>query len=253
MIILAVVLVTAILLIDGRVPKKYCDMYLRVEWGRASSLRISDDNVPHRPSQEEVDQLRTAIRVCKPFTSRFDLVDILSDDEVYGSISLITLAVELDDPELLAKLVAKGHPINGLPNWADITTLQFAAYRQASQSFYWLLESGVDPNAQDTDGMTALMYVASQPQDRLESIRALVEAGVDVNVASQKGWSPLAVAVRSGRFDNAAVLIEAGADVESAKKFLLELSENTPSEAAAIEIRERANLFEDYVRGRARQ
>ena len=160
-------LVTAILLIDGRVPKKYCDMYFRMEWGSATSLRISDDRIPRRPLQEEADQLRTAIGVCKPFTSRFDLVDRLSDDEIYGSISLITLAVELDDPELLAKFVAKGHPIDGLPNWSDITTLQFAAYRQALRSFYWLLENGVDPTTQDIDGSNALMYVLPNPSTGL--------------------------------------------------------------------------------------
>lgn len=246
-------LVTVILLIDGRVPKKYCDMYLGMEWGRASSVRISFERIPRRPSQDEADLLRTAIRVCKPFTSRFDLVDRLSDDEVYGSISLITLAVELDDPELLAKLVAKGHPIDGLPNWADITTLQFAAYRQALHSFYWLLENGVDPTTQDIDGNNALMYVLPNPQHRLESIRALIEAGVDVRVGGAKGWTPLVLAVQSGRFDSAAVLVEAGADARSAKQFLFEISENTPSEDAAIEIRERANSFEDYVREQTRQ
>ena len=239
---------TVVLLVDGRVPKKYCDTYLASEWGQASSMRISDDHSPRRPTQEEAEQLRTAIRVCKPFTSRFDLVDILSDDEVYGSIPLITLAVELDDSELLEGLVADGHAIDGLPSWNNIDTLQFATYRQASISFNWLLENGVDPNATDNDGYTAIMYAASQPQDRFASIRSLIDAGVDVNAVESRGWTPLAIALRSGRSDNAALLAAAGADVESAKQFLLGLSETTPSDDARVEILERVKSFEEYVR-----
>ncbi len=245
-------LLAAVLLIDGRTPKKYCDMYLEGEWGRASVLRVSDDRVPRRPTAEEADQLRTAIKVCRPFTSRFDLIAELTGGGVIGSISLITLAVELDDPELLESLVSDGHPIDGLPNFADLTTLQFATYRQAWRSFSWLLENGVDPNAKDIDGNTALLYAAPQPQDEFDAIRVLIDAGVDVNVVGPKGWTPLAIAVRSGRFDNAAVLVEAGADVGSAKQFLLELAEDTSS-AAAIEIRERASSFEDQIKDQMRE
>ena len=240
------------MLIDGRVPKKYCDVYLEHHWYRASS-RTSDENTPRRPTQDEADQLRTAIRVCRPFTTRFDLVDPLSDGEVYGSITLITLAVELDDPDLLASLVAKGHSVDGLPNWGGITTLQFATYQQASRSFFWLLENGVDPNARDTNGATALMYAAPLPQGEFNGVRALIDAGVDVDMVGPQGWTPLAAAVRSGRFANAATLVEAGADIESTRSFLLELSKNTPSDAAGIEIQERANSFEDYIRARSNQ
>lgn len=246
LVILAILLGTIILLLDGRVPKKSCDMFLRTQWGMATSLRMSLEGVPRRPTQEEANHLRTAIRVCEPFTSRFDLVDRLSDDEVYGSISLITLAVELDDPEVLADLVAKGHPIDGLPNWADVTTLHFAASRRAEHSFEWLLENDVDATRQDIDGSSALTYLLHDPHHRLESIPALIEAGVDVQAGRAKGWTPLALAVRAGRFDSAAVLIEAGADAAAAKLFLLEMAENTPDEAAATEIRERAKLLENF-------
>ena len=249
-IILGILLVIVILLIDGRVPKKFCDRYLAHEWGLASAVRQSDDQGPRRPTRKEAGRLRTAIRVCKPFTARFDLVANLLDDEVYGSIPLIMLAVELDDPELLAGLVADGHPIDGLPSWGNLTTLHFATYRQADRAFNWLLENGVDPDAMDDDGYTAIMYAASQPRTRFNGLKALIDRGVDVNAMGADGWTPLARAVRSGRLDNAALLVDAGADIGMARQFLLELADNSLNDGAAAGIRDRVYSFDKRLGNR---
>src|SRR5262249_32536385 len=59
-------------------------------------------------------------------------------------------------------------------------------------------------------GWTALMYAARQ--GALESVRALVESGADVNLTTPDGTSAMVLAVINAHYDTAAVLAESGAD-----------------------------------------
>lgn len=64
---------------------------------------------------------------------------------------------------------------------------------------------------QDSDGFTA-MHTGVR-SGKLETIRCLVEAGANINIAEDYGFIPLHEAIIGGNYENAKYLIENGADV----------------------------------------
>ncbi|MBK0052963.1 ankyrin repeat domain-containing protein [Stenotrophomonas sp. S39] len=74
---------------------------------------------------------------------------------------------------------------------------------------HYLVSLGVDPNAQDEQGLTPLHTVVSG-----EAAQALVECGADPNAATayKKSWTPLHTATNA---DVAQVLIDAGANISA--------------------------------------
>lgn len=59
-------------------------------------------------------------------------------------------------------------------------------------------------------GLTALVFAAREGD--LESAKALVEAGADVNLTTEYGWTPLLTAVNNRNYQLAAYLLENGAN-----------------------------------------
>lgn len=64
---------------------------------------------------------------------------------------------------------------------------------------------------QDSDGFTA-MHTGVR-SGKMETIRCLVEAGANINIAEDYGFIPLHEAIIGGNYENAKYLIEKGADV----------------------------------------
>ena len=65
-------------------------------------------------------------------------------------------------------------------------------------------------------GLTPLIFAAREGD--LESARALLDAGANVNQPSEYGWTPLLTAVNNRNYQLAKLLIERGADVNLANK-----------------------------------
>jgi ankyrin repeat protein len=65
-------------------------------------------------------------------------------------------------------------------------------------------------------GLTALVFAAREGD--LESTRALLDAGADVNQTTEYGWTPLLTAVNNRNYAVASLLAERGADVNIANK-----------------------------------
>jgi ankyrin repeat protein len=63
-------------------------------------------------------------------------------------------------------------------------------------------------------GMTALLYAARE--GHMDTARALVGAGADVNIASGDKMTPLILSIANGHYDLAHFLLERGADVNRA-------------------------------------
>jgi uncharacterized protein len=74
-----------------------------------------------------------------------------------------------------------------------------------------LLEQGVEVNAQDNDGATALM-LASQ-NGHLNVVKALLEKGADVNAKANEGETALMVACDRGHMEVVKALLDKNADV----------------------------------------
>jgi len=65
-------------------------------------------------------------------------------------------------------------------------------------------------------GLTALVFAAREGD--IDSARALVDAGADVNQTTQYGWTPLLTAINNRNYALARLLVERGADVNRANK-----------------------------------
>lgn len=77
----------------------------------------------------------------------------------------------------------------------DVSTLLSAAWsEQDAEKISALLNAGIDVNARDKDGWTALMYAARYNQ-RTEIISVLLNAGADVNAQNKDGRTALWLAV----------------------------------------------------------
>ena len=76
-----------------------------------------------------------------------------------------------------------------------------------------LLNTGVDVNAREVFGMTALMLAASEGHTAF--VNALLAAGAAVNLADKGGWIPLHYATLRGCAACVRILIAAGSDVNN--------------------------------------
>ena len=83
-----------------------------------------------------------------------------------------------------------------------------------------LIEAGADLNAKENDGWTALHLAACN--GKLDCVKALIEAGADLNAKDNDGWTALHLAARYGKLDCVKALIEAGADL-NAKRMMVRL------------------------------
>ncbi len=75
------------------------------------------------------------------------------------------------------------------------------------------LAAGANAYAQDKNGFTALQHAAMFGKTRV--LRRLLEHTVDIRRSTANDWNPLALALRYSHFDAAAVLLDAGADVNA--------------------------------------
>ncbi len=85
-----------------------------------------------------------------------------------------------------------------------------AAGQGAAERVRALLAEGVDVNARDVSGRTAL--VRGVEAASLPTVRALLEGGADVDASDRSGLTPLIAAALLGEADIADALLAAGAD-----------------------------------------
>jgi ankyrin repeat protein len=74
-----------------------------------------------------------------------------------------------------------------------------------------LIDAGVDLNAKDNSGWTALKHASLIGHD--DVVRALIEAGADLDLADREGWTPLISAASRAAWSTMDLLMDAGADV----------------------------------------
>jgi ankyrin repeat protein len=112
--------------------------------------------------------------------------------------------------EQIETVRAAGAPSGALAPGAELV---LAARYGQGDTVRRLLDSGVDVNARDALGRTALMAVAAEGSTGL--LRLLLERGADPSLRDRDGADALVNAAIKGRLDNARLLLDAGADPES--------------------------------------
>ncbi|HEY5920987.1 MAG TPA: ankyrin repeat domain-containing protein [Kofleriaceae bacterium] len=158
-----------------------------------------------------------------------------------GKYSLITLAVILNQPAILALLLERGadpdatNPIGtaaraGRAKMVDAllaagakpvpidcerwqTPLLQAAYSGHAGIVKRMLAAGAAIDFVDDYGRSALFLAAMEgpSKNHTKTVEILIAAGADVNQRGQGGYTPLGIARRNGRPDVEARLVAAGA------------------------------------------
>ena len=84
-----------------------------------------------------------------------------------------------------------------------------AAKKGDTVSIKALLEAGADVNTADVNGRTALIWAAQK--GHTETSQALLEAGADVNAKGEDGYTALMYAANAGHTEIVELLKKAGA------------------------------------------
>jgi ankyrin repeat protein/beta-lactamase regulating signal transducer with metallopeptidase domain len=104
----------------------------------------------------------------------------------------------------------------------------------------------------DNDGLKALLDAISDGS--LETVRFIIEKGVDVNGQTEHGWTPLLEAIDEGRLDVVKLLVDSGADVNQANKHgwtpLMESADEGQLDIAKYLIKEGADINQKDKQGR---
>jgi ankyrin repeat protein len=134
------------------------------------------------------------------------LLDVQLHDQCYG------LMHGLDDTESILGLLKAG----ANPNARDsdgMTAFIYAAWGGNHEVVKAMLALGADANAQDNQKMTALMLAAQQ--GHLRTVRVLLAKGANVNIMAEKNKNALMMAAESGYIKTCRLLIRKGADANA--------------------------------------
>jgi uncharacterized protein len=140
----------------------------------------------------------------------------------------VASAARHGDIEEARRLIAAGMDVNALESDGTSAVL-WAAYQADPDLVRVLISAGADPNTANNFGVTPLLQ-ASRYGDA-PTIAALLEGGADITAATRAGETPLHAAARTGRVEGVKLLLEHGADPNAVE----ELEGQTPLMWAAAD------------------
>lgn len=136
------------------------------------------------------------------------MVPQVKADEPYNHPKKQVLrAARSGDAELKA-LLSKGVNINAIDNDGE-TALMEAADSRNAEAVRVLIANGANVNAADEDGETALMIAADE--GNVEAVRLLIEAGANLNARDEDGETALDKAIDERNHNVIELLRAAGA------------------------------------------
>jgi ankyrin repeat protein len=152
-----------------------------------------------------------------------------------GETVLMT-ASRAGNAEAVKVLLEHGADPNVKESFRGQTSLMWAAAENHPEVIKLLLVHGADPKVRSSDrdttppklmagtpaapisrgGLTALVFAARQGS--IESAKALIEGGADINQGDADGNNPLLIAILNNHDELAMILIDKGADVNAVNK-----------------------------------
>ena len=123
----------------------------------------------------------------------------------------LSIAAMKGDAETVGALLAEGVDVNA-PQGDGTTALHWAAYRDDVDMARALLAAGAHVDARTRLAEYTPLFMASE-NGNAGMVSLLLGAGTDANAATTTGTTPLMMAAASGSADAVRVLLQAGADV----------------------------------------
>jgi ankyrin repeat protein len=127
---------------------------------------------------------------------------------------IVTIAAVANDLDMLKIALDGGASARNITSRYDGTALIAAAHLGHAEAVKMLIAAKAPLNHVNNLGWTALMesvVLGNGGADHTATLRALVEAGCDVNIADRQGITPLQHAQRRGYVEMARILENAGA------------------------------------------
>ena len=127
---------------------------------------------------------------------------------------IVTIAAVANDLEMLKVALAGGASAKNITSRYDGTALIAAAHLGHAEAVKLLIDGKAPLNHVNNLGWTALMeavVLGNGGANHTATVRELVEAGADVNIADKQGATPLQHARRRGYVEMARILENAGA------------------------------------------
>lgn len=124
-------------------------------------------------------------------------------------------AAEKGDLTKVKALIAQDPSLVNSKDKMGMTPLHLAAKNDHKDVAAFLLASGADVNAKDSNGAFAPLDLALSCYHYMDVVTLLIEKGADVNARSGQGLSALMETAMRGQKDAAALLLAKGADVNA--------------------------------------
>ncbi len=141
-------------------------------------------------------------------------------------------ALHAGDSKQLARLVAEGAAVDARDRY-NATPLMYAAAYGTLNDVRFLIQAGADVNAASEEGFTPLMFSTGEA----DKLTTLLKAGAKVNVSAKTGATALLCAALRGNVEGVQVLLDAGADTAGRMAII----PNTPVRVDLMQIAWTAN------------
>ncbi|XP_063923595.1 uncharacterized protein LOC135137792 isoform X2 [Zophobas morio] len=119
--------------------------------------------------------------------------------------------------DIMQLLISKRIDVN-VQNKTGQTALQLACLKGVFENVKILLHFGASVNSTDEDNNNALHYASKSKQVNGDVIKILSERGIDVNAKNKNGTTALQLACLTGVYQNAKILLDIGASIDSTDK-----------------------------------
>ena len=188
-------------------------VYVAAEQGNAAILRrLLDAGADVRTTDASGDTLlMAAVRA-----GNVDAVDVLLERGApvnAGDHTALMWAARRNDTAIVKRLLARGADVDSRTHAGEKPVARPPGAGGGSHGV-GIVRSGVPPQGEQqpaAGGMTPLLFAARDGQ--LDAAALLVEAGADVNAADPNGITPLVMALTNGQFAVAKLLLDRHADL----------------------------------------